>query len=96
MKNDCTFQSINGKIESSKLLSQESIMSDLIKALLIFSKYLKNPNDHSPTHCEHDTFMIMGVTEEEVSSEDTETLDKLGFHFSESDDCWMSYRFGSA
>lgn len=68
-------------------------MKELIEALNIFLKY---GNPSRPTHCEHDTLWICGYTQEEISPEDTKTLEKLGFFYSEGDDTWMSYRYGSA
>ena len=69
-------------------------MSDLIKALTIFAKY---QNLRCPTHCEHDVLYIMGITRDEVSEEDRAALDALGFFWSEGDEeCWMSFRYGSA
>lgn len=68
-------------------------MEQLIEALQIFLKY---HNEEWPTHCEHDTLMIMGISEEEVSAEDRVRLDELGFFWSDSYDCWASYRYGSA
>ena len=68
-------------------------MKKLIEALQIFAKYQDN---EWPTHCEHDVLYIIGITEEEVSDEDKEKLDELGFHFSESKDCWLSFKYGSA
>jgi hypothetical protein len=68
-------------------------MDDLIKALTIFRKY-GNPN--RPTHCEHDTLLVC-IDPTNVSDEDKAELDKLGFFPSEGyDECFMSYRFGSA
>jgi hypothetical protein len=67
-------------------------MGDLIKALNIFLKY---KDSYSPTHCEHDILYVVDVSYEEVSENDKEELEKLGFSWS-SDDCWCSYRFGSA
>ena len=69
-------------------------MQDLIKALIIFSKYQEETN--SPTHCEHDTLYVMGVTQEQVSEEDQSQLSQLGFMWSAGDDAWISFRFGSA
>lgn len=73
-------------------------MDDLIEALKILRKYLKDTNSYSPTHCEHDLFTIMDVVPSEVSPEDVEKLDKLGFHISEEygDEAFASFRFGSA
>jgi len=69
-------------------------MRNLIEALQIFAKY--QDLEH-PTHCEHDVLHIMGITQEEVSQEDTARLDALGFLWSPHDDgSWISYRFGSA
>lgn len=69
-------------------------MDDLIAALTIFRKY---QNRRNPTHCQHDTLMIMGITKDEVTAEDQQNLDKLGFFFSEAEGgCWISFRYGSA
>lgn len=70
-------------------------MADLIKALQIFLKY---GNQRKPTHCEHDILTIVGIDPTDVSDEDKETLDKLGFfagtEFGELQ--FHSFRFGSA
>lgn len=68
-------------------------MKELIEALQIFAKYQEN--DY-PTHCEHDTLHIMGITEEEVSEEDMKKLDELGFFYSEEDDGFISFKYGSS
>lgn len=68
-------------------------MKDLIEALNIFLKYKQA---QFPTHCEHDILYIMQVTREEVSAQDVERLDELGFHWNKSLGLWASYRFGSA
>lgn len=67
-------------------------MEDLIEALTIFLKY---KNEKRPTHCEHDVLMIMGV-DKNVTQEDETRLDELGFRWNTSEDCWYSYKFGSA
>ena len=67
-------------------------MEDLIEALQIFLKY---GNPKWPTHCEHDVLTIMEIDPETVSEEDKERLDKLGFFESE-EECFKSYKFGSA
>jgi hypothetical protein len=46
------------------LIHTETLMNDLIEALQIFAKY---GNPDYPTHCEHDTLMIMGICPEDVS-----------------------------
>lgn len=70
-------------------------MKDLIEALTIFEKYIKE-NKYSPTHCEHDVFMVTGgITEDMVSDEDKFRLEKLSFRWSDEYECWISYRFGS-
>ena len=68
-------------------------MKDLIEALNIFLKYT---DTRYPTHCSHDQLSIMEVEEGDVSKEDIQRLDELGFFWSESDDCFISFRFGSA
>ena len=64
----------------------------LIAAINIFRKY------HTPAypfHCEHDTLYIGGIVPEEVSKEDIEALDVLGFFVSGEHEGFMSFRFGS-
>ena len=70
-------------------------MNDLIEALQIFAKY---GNPDYPTHCEHDTLMIMGICPEDVSVEDKEKLDELGFSVTEEygENMFISFKFGSA
>ena len=68
-------------------------MKDLIEALTVFLKY---KNEEWPTHCEHDVMMIAEVKKQEVSDEDLERLEELGFNWDPDEDCFMSFRFGSA
>ena len=70
-------------------------MSDLIEALQIFLKY---GNPYSPTHCEHDILMIADIDPKDVSEDDKQRLDKLGFVVGKiyGIDTFASYRFGSA
>lgn len=68
-------------------------MKDLIEALTIFAKY---KNEYAPTHCEHDVLWVVGISFEEVSEEDRAKLEALGFFWSDSDESWQSFRFGSA
>ncbi len=68
-------------------------MKDLIKALQIFLKY---GNSKWPTHCEHDVLHIMDVNPVDVSTEDRVELDNLGFIVEEDEECFISFRFGSA
>jgi hypothetical protein len=68
-------------------------MKELIQALQIFLKY---GNPDSPTHCEHDTLWICGIEPDKVSEEDKTTLAELGFFVDQSDECFKSYKYGSA
>lgn len=68
-------------------------MEDLIKALTILSKYIDASN-RWPTYCAHDEFNV-SVSPQEVSQQDIEALDSLGFFPNEEYDCFTSYRFGS-
>lgn len=68
-------------------------MENLIKALQILLKY---GNHEWPTHCEHDVLMIVDIKPSQVSEVDTKQLEELGFIVSTTDDCFISYRFGSA
>lgn len=38
-------------------------MDKLIQALQIFLKY---KNEESPTHCEHDVMMVVGISEKSI------------------------------
>jgi hypothetical protein len=68
-------------------------MEDLIKALQIFVKY---GNSKWPTYCEHDELNVVDIEKDKVSDEDIKTLEELGFFWSDGDNCFKSYRFGSA
>lgn len=68
-------------------------MKKLIEALQIFLKY---KDETYPTNCEHDELCIMAVTFDEVSVEDRNILEELGFFWSDSDECWKSFHYGSA
>jgi len=70
-------------------------MKDLIKALQILLKYAND--DRCPTHCEHDQLYIgAGIDElEKISEEDINELDDLGFFWSDEDEGFISFRFGS-
>lgn len=68
-------------------------MKKLIEALTIFAKY---KDVEYPTACVHDALCIMAVTQEEVSKEDAELLDKYDFFWSQEFDCWCSFHYGSA
>lgn len=69
-------------------------MKDLIEALTIFAKYA--PDNHNPTHCEHDMMMVMGAERTAMTKEDLVRIEALGFYWSAEYDCWASFRFGSA
>ena len=66
-------------------------MSKLIEALQIFLKY---GDPARPTDCSHDQLLV-AISPELVSEEDKKKLDELGFFADESDDCFLSYRYGS-
>jgi hypothetical protein len=72
-------------------------VDDLIKALQILRKYLKE-DIRNPTFCEHDILTIVGINPDDVSPEDTAELDRLGFHISTEfgERAFASFRYGSA
>jgi hypothetical protein len=67
-------------------------MDKLIEALEIFKKYKNLPY---PTHCEHDVLYVVGIYKDEVSDSDLARLDELHFFFSEDEDAFISFHFGS-
>lgn len=66
-------------------------MNDLIEALQIFAKYT---NEECPTWCRHDELHV-NVDVDDVSDEDKEKLEKLGFYVDYEFNDFRSYRFGS-
>lgn len=68
-------------------------MESLIKALNIF---LSKRNVEYPTHCEHDVMYVCEYNAEEFTEEEIKELDELGFFWCENEDCFMSFRYGSA
>lgn len=69
------------------------MVDDLIKALTILRKYGNPPH---PTHCEHDVLYIVGISPESVAEHDRNELDSLGFLADEIEECFKSYKYGSA
>jgi hypothetical protein len=65
-------------------------MDDLLEALTILRKY---GNPKFPTGCEHDVLRVY-IDPGPVSDEDKERLAELSFRPGE--ECFKSYRFGSA
>jgi len=64
-------------------------MKELIKALEIFDKY-----GAEGTICDHDVLYVP-ITQDEMSSDDIDRLNELGFIYN-SDDCfWLSHKWGS-
>lgn len=74
------------------MIGAYKIMENLIKALQIFLKY---GNTDYPTHCEHDVLYVL-IDPNEVSPDDKEELDRLGFCSNPESNNFMSYRYGSA
>lgn len=68
-------------------------MTDLIEALTIFRKYADRRN---PTICTHDTLIVADIGCADMTPDDRARVEALGFFWSESEECWMSFRFGSA
>lgn len=69
-------------------------MKDLIEALTILLKYANDTE--FPIHCKHDKlFVYAGIKFEYVRTDDVVKLNDLDFIWSEEDDCFISYRFGS-
>lgn len=68
-------------------------MDELIEALTILKKYLLPGNVNYPTLCCHDELHVCATND--VTPEERERLDVLGFHWSESDDNWYSFKYGS-
>lgn len=68
-------------------------MEDLIKALQIFLKY---GNPIYPTYCSHDQLTICDIEPSEVTKDDISKLELLGFLVDEDENCFISFKFGSA
>ena len=74
-------------------MEKEGNMKDLIEVLNIFAKY--DPPEYF-THCEHDVLYVFVEKYQEVTKEDKERLEVLGFCFNEEEKLYYSCRFGSA
>lgn len=73
-------------------------MNEFLEAMKIFMKYLNDENSYSykyPFHCEHDLMYFYAVSPLEVSFEDHERLDELGFVPTEDREGFVSYKYGS-
>ena len=68
---------------------------DLMLALALLAKHQNN--DISPFHCEHDQLNVM-ADPTKFSESEIQQLEEWGFHaaLNEGDDCFYSFRFGSA
>lgn len=66
-------------------------MKDLIEALNVFLKY---GNPTYPTNCSHDELYV-DINPNDVSEEDKNRLDELGFFVNEELEGFSSYKFGS-
>jgi hypothetical protein len=67
---------------------------DLIEALTILAAYA-DPDARSVTGCEHDELYVY-LDPARVTAADKDRLNDLGFHASEHDEHFYSFRFGSA
>ncbi|QIG70840.1 hypothetical protein EVB91_291 [Rhizobium phage RHph_I1_18] len=70
-------------------------MKDLIEVLTIALKYVEEDSykEKYPTHCEHDV-MYLSIPNN-VSDEDRARLSELSFDWSDDEESFCSYRFGS-
>lgn len=69
-------------------------MEDFIKALRIFEKYADDYHKEYPFCCGHDIIVFNGAGKNDVSQEDLEELERLGWDPYD-DFGFVSYRFGS-
>lgn len=67
-------------------------MENLIEALRIFVKY---DNPKYPTHCEHDVLYIL-ISPTKIKDDDIKILCILGFEADLEEDCFFSFKYGSA
>jgi len=64
----------------------------LIEALQIIDKYVDHASRDDGHHSEHDVLYVGGsVDKSEISQEDLDRLDKLGFFIDEEFDCWATF-----
>lgn len=55
---------------------------------------MKYTNTSHPTGCEHDVLHVYASGD--VTRDDVERLEELGFRYDSGTESWISYRFGSA
>lgn len=65
---------------------------DLLEGLTILAQH---GTDSSPLHCEHDELTVC-ADPAEFTADELERLDTLGFHPNDGEECFYSFRFGSA
>ena len=68
-------------------------MKDLIEALQIFAKY---STTKWPTNCSHDLLAIMEVDRSQLTDSEHKRVEELGFIWDDSEEVYISYKFGSA
>lgn len=70
-------------------------MDDLIEALEIFKRYQSGYNLEYPTHCQHYELWVCGVDVGDLTKDEIQKLDKIGFFWDSDDEAFKSYKFGS-
>lgn len=55
----------------------------------------QHPGGPFPLHCEHDTLYAL-CSPDRFTADELDKLKDLGFFIDEDEDCFKSYRFGSA
>lgn len=72
-------------------MSNKPNLENLIKGLQIFNKY---GNPDYPIHPAHDIIQMNPLfTEDIISKEDKQELHSLGFSWSESDQCFYTFKY---
>lgn len=67
--------------------------SELIQALRLLAK--GSVNDINPLHCEHDELFVLGDPKS-FTETDIAQLKEWGFDLDDANECFFSFRYGSA
>lgn len=69
-------------------------MDDLIEALQLMNSKLKRGVSH-PCHCGHFELWVYGTNKSDFTEAELKRLGELGFNWSDENDGFYSFRFGS-
>jgi hypothetical protein len=68
-------------------------MENLIDALQIFLRYTNIPKPPRPFYMDDGYMVVYDISPDEVTDEDKQTLEELGFYIDKVENCFYSYKY---